>query len=327
MLQATAGVDSDKPDPQTRPGRRLVRVEHAGFYLIANPVTSTDRDRRPLLVVQQCSQSLAAVDASGSVARRVPVGSRVLHARREYPFARASEAAARQLGTQSLVLRFSTVDLHGTSFPSRRRSPCNRLGATASIYRIGGLMRLRPEVLGIAVAVPAAILFAACGSSSTTTTTSSTVASTNSASVSSRTHAAAGNLNSCSVVTRAEAASAIGESVTPGVLGNATVEGGLACVFYGPSAPTPTTPNVAQPDSVRVVLVQGPHASSWYDDYKSKVHAQSVTGLGDHAYYDGYASLSILKGDHYLRIAVDPAHGLPSLSDEEKLAAAILPKL
>jgi hypothetical protein len=154
------------------------------------------------------------------------------------------------------------------------------------------------------------------------------VASTTSASVSSTTtHAAAGNLNSCSVVTRTEAANAIGESVTPGVLGNATVEGGLACVFYGPSAPTPTTPNVAQPDSVRVVVVQGSDALTWYDDYKSKVHAQSVTGLGERAYYDGYASLSILKGAHYLRIAVDPAHGLPSLSDEEKLAAAILPKL
>ena len=54
-----------------------------------------------------------------------------------------------------------------------------------------------------------------------------------------------GYVNSCSVVTQAEAASAIGQAVTPGVLGHATVEGGLACVFYGPSAPTPTTPNMA----------------------------------------------------------------------------------
>jgi len=115
--------------------------------------------------------------------------------------------------------------------------------------------------------------------------------------------------------------------VTPGVLGNATVEGGLACVFYGPSAPTPTTPNVAQPDSVRVVVVEGSHALSWFDDYRSKVHAQSVSGFGDQAYYDGYASLSVLKGEHYLRIAVAPAHSPPSLSDEEKLATAVLPKL
>jgi hypothetical protein len=189
-------------------------------------------------------------------------------------------------------------------------------------------MRLRPEVLGIVVAVPATILGAACGSSSTTTTTSSSEASTTSASVASTTTSVAtGNFNSCSVVTRAEAASAIGESVTPGVLGNATVEGGLACVFYGPSAPTPTTPNEAQPDSVRVVVVEGSRALSWYDDYKSKVHAQSVSGFGDQAYYDGYASLSVLKGEHYLRIAVAPAHGPPSLSDEEKLAAAVLPRL
>ncbi len=189
-------------------------------------------------------------------------------------------------------------------------------------------MRLRPEILAIAVAVPTAVLLAACGSSSSTTTSSSTAASTTSASVpSTTTSAATGNFNSCSVVTRAEAASAIRESLTPGVLGNATVEGGLACVFYGPSAPTPTTPNVAQPDSVRVVVVEGSHALTWYDDYKSKVHAQPISGLGDHAYYDGYASLSVLKGDHYLRIAVDPAHGPPSLADEEKLAATILSKL
>ena len=187
-------------------------------------------------------------------------------------------------------------------------------------------MRLRTEGLPIAVAVPAAILLAACGSSSTSTSLSA--APSTSASVASTTSSAAtANFNSCSVVTRTEAASAIGESVTPGVLGNATVEGGLACVFYGPSAPTPTTPNVAQPDSVRVVVVKGSHALTWYNDYKSKVHAQPIDGFGDQAYYDGYASLSVLKGDHYLRIAVAPARAPPSLSDEEKLAAAILPKL
>jgi len=115
--------------------------------------------------------------------------------------------------------------------------------------------------------------------------------------------------------------------VTPGVLGNATVEGGLACVFYGPSAPTPHTPNVGQPDSVRVVVVKGSDALSWYNDYKSKVRPQPIPGYGDQAYYDGDASLSVLKGDTYLRIAVVPAHAPPSLSDEERLASAVLPKL
>jgi len=135
------------------------------------------------------------------------------------------------------------------------------------------------------------------------------------------------SFNSCSVVTSSEAASAIGASVTNGVLGNATVEGGLACVFYGSSAPSPTNPNVAQPDTVRVVVVKGSAASKWYNDYKSKVPAQAITGYGDQAYYDGYASLSILKDDYYLRVAVSPAGARPSLSDEEHLAAAILPKL
>jgi lipopolysaccharide export system protein LptA len=135
------------------------------------------------------------------------------------------------------------------------------------------------------------------------------------------------NFSSCSVVTQAEAASAIGTSVTAGVLGNATVEGGLACVFYGPSAPTPTTPNVGQPDTVRVVVVTGSDALKWYNDYKSKVNAQPIAGYGNQAYYDGDASLSVLKGNYYLRVAVIPASAPPSLPDEEKLATAILPKL
>src|SRR5665647_1038404 len=100
--------------------------------------------------------------------------------------------------------------------------------------------KLRPGLVGIVVAVAAAILLTACSSSSSTspgaapTPTSSTTAS------STTTLATTANFNSCSVVTQAEAASAIGQSVTPGVLGNATVEGGLACVFYGPSSPAPT---------------------------------------------------------------------------------------
>ncbi len=115
--------------------------------------------------------------------------------------------------------------------------------------------------------------------------------------------------------------------MTPEVLGNATVEGGRACVFYGPSAPTATNPNVAQPDSVRVVVVKGSDALTWYNDYKSKVKAQPITGYGGQAYYDGSASLSVLKGDSYLRIAISPAGAPPSLSDEKQLATAILPQL
>ena len=115
-------------------------------------------------------------------------------------------------------------------------------------------------------------------------------------------------------------------TVTAGVLGAATVESGRACVFYGPSAPKPPDPNVAQPDSVRVVVVKGPDASRWYNDYKSKVTAAPVTGYGDQAYYDGFASFNILDGINYLRVAVIPAVGSPSLSNEQNLAAAILPK-
>jgi hypothetical protein len=136
-----------------------------------------------------------------------------------------------------------------------------------------------------------------------------------------------GNFNSCSAVTQGEASAAIGEHVSSGVLGHATVEGGLACVFYGPSAPKPRNPNVAQPDTVRVAVVKGPDATNWYKDYKSKVAAHPISGIGGQAFYDGYASLSVLKGDYYLRVAVAPAGALPSLKGEEHLARAILPKL
>jgi hypothetical protein len=192
----------------------------------------------------------------------------------------------------------------------------------------------RVTAAGLALAVSAAIVLAGCGSSSsksssTPATTSSSVASptTTASATSPGPVRSRGNFDSCSVVTQAEAASAIGQPVSPGVLGNATVEGGVACVFYEPSASTPRNPNVAQADSVRVVVVRGSHASAWYEDYKSKVNAQPVSGYGNQAYYDGFASLSVLKGDYYVRIAVSPAGASPSLAAEKKLAAAILPKL
>jgi len=137
------------------------------------------------------------------------------------------------------------------------------------------------------------------------------------------------NFNSCSVITQAEAAGALGASVSAGVLGTATVEGGLACVFYGPSAPSPRNPNIGQLDTVRVVVVKGSDAVTWYNSYKTSptVRAEAISGYGNQAYYDGYASLSVLKGDSYLRVAVIGAGTPPSLSAEEQLANAILPKL
>jgi hypothetical protein len=186
----------------------------------------------------------------------------------------------------------------------------------------------RHEVALPVMACGAVMLLAACGSSSPSSSGAlSASPSAPAASPSAPASAAAGRFDSCTVVTQAEAASALGQAVTPGVLGKATVEGGLACVFYGPSAPAPRDPDVGQPDSVRVVVVHGPKALAWYRNYKSKVSAQPVTGYGDQAYYDGYASLSVLKGDYYLRVAVAPAGAPPSLAAEEQLAAAILPRL
>jgi hypothetical protein len=191
-------------------------------------------------------------------------------------------------------------------------------------------MRRRPVVIS-AMAGCAAILLAACASSSSSVPSPSSSAPPTGPTAAPAppvpAPAGADNFDSCSVVTSAEAASALGQAVTSGVLGKATIEGGLACVFYGPSAPTPRDPNVSQADSVRVVVVRGPKALAWYQDYKSTVSAQPESGYGDQAYYDGYASLSILKGDYYLRVAVIPAGAPPSLTAEEQLARAILPKL
>lgn len=194
-------------------------------------------------------------------------------------------------------------------------------------------MKWRPAMVGIGVAV-ASMALAACSSSpatSSSTTGSTGAATTTPAGSSTPTSASGGtaHFNSCSFVTRAEAASALGTSVTPGVLGSATVEGGLACVFYGPSAPTSTNPDTAQIDSVRVVVVKGSDALTWYNNYKGspQVHAQPVSGYGDQAYYDGYASLNVMKGDYYLRVAVAPAGTPPNLTGEEQLVDNILPKL
>lgn len=133
-----------------------------------------------------------------------------------------------------------------------------------------------------------------------------------------------GSPTSCSVITQAEASSALGQQVKAPIRGKAVVEGGVACVFYGPSVPPGTSPDIPVGDSVRVVLVTGTNAKKWFDDYRSKVSAQQIPGLGDDAYYDGYASINVLKGDAYIRIAVGIAS---NLSAEEQLARDALPRM
>ncbi len=194
-------------------------------------------------------------------------------------------------------------------------------------------MALRPSILTLVGTAASGLLLAACGASgsaspsaiSTTTPVVSAPGST-SASPPASPGKKGRAFNSCAVVTQSQAAAALGSSVSAGVLGNATVEGGLACVFYGPSAPADHNPNLAQTDTVRVVVVKGPSAQKWYKAYKSKVPFRRVSGFGPDAFYDGGASLSILKGSEYVRISVQPV-GPPSLADEKKLAAAILPNI
>jgi Protein of unknown function (DUF3558) len=130
--------------------------------------------------------------------------------------------------------------------------------------------------------------------------------------------------NSCGVITQSQAAAALGQPAKAPILGKATVEGGVACVFYGPDVPPGTSPDIAMPDSVRVVLVTGANAAKWFDNYRAKVHARAISGLGDQAYYDGVASVSVLQGNAYVRIAV----GIPNnLGVEETLAREALPNM
>jgi len=89
-------------------------------------------------------------------------------------------------------------------------------------------------------------------------------------------------------------------------------------------------------DSLRVVVAKGPNALKWYKDYESNVKAQPVSGVGDKAFFNGYASLSVLKGNYYLRDAVSPPLTSATnsakqylqlvLKDWERLAKAILPQ-
>ncbi len=62
---------------------------------------------------------------------------------------------------------------------------------------------------------------------------------------------------------------------------------------------------------MRVVIVKGSDALKWYDNFKSTVSAQPISGYGSQAFYDGFASLSVLKGDYYLRVAIIPAGVAP----------------
>lgn len=132
-------------------------------------------------------------------------------------------------------------------------------------------------------------------------------------------------VDSCIAITQSEAGDALGQTVQAPVRGRATVEGGVACVFYGPAAPPGADPDVPVSDSVRVVLVSGSDAQAFFNDYRSKVPAQPVAGLGDQAYYDGSASLSVLKGAAYLRIAVIGVADV--LGAEQKLATDALPRM
>jgi hypothetical protein len=179
------------------------------------------------------------------------------------------------------------------------------------------------------IATAAAIgALAACSSTATAPSSPPSGHTTSTAPASSASAApatqAAGKPTSCTVITQSEASAALGQPVKPPIIGKAYVEGGVACVFNGPNVPPGASPDIPFGDTVRVVLVTGPKAKKYFDGYRSKVNAQSIPGIGDAAYYDGYASISVLKGDAYVRIAVGIAN---NLSAEKTLAADALPRM
>jgi lipopolysaccharide export system protein LptA len=171
----------------------------------------------------------------------------------------------------------------------------------------------------IAASITTVIALAGCAPTSTPTSSSSPATTT-------KHTVASAAADSCSVVTQSNVSTALGETVQPGVRGKATVEGGIACVFYGPEAPAGANPDVPVPDSVRVVLVTGTDGTKWFNDYKTKVPAVDISGLGDQAYYDGSASVSVLKGSSYLRISVIKTTGTDEAA-ERTLAATALPNM
>ncbi len=177
----------------------------------------------------------------------------------------------------------------------------------------------------VTLAASAALALTACSSSNSSTPPSGHSSPASTSSAPTTTAPTATKPNSCNMITISEASQALGgQTVKAPVRGHATVEGGVACVYYGPDVPAGTSPDVPVADSVRVVLVVGPKAKKYFDNYRKTVHAQAISGLGNEAYYDGYASISVLKGDAYLRIAVVVANPLPP---EEVLARDALPRM
>lgn len=181
--------------------------------------------------------------------------------------------------------------------------------------------------VALIVAPGALLLLAACSSSPAKTTSSTTHAAAPAATANTTQPAAPPTgkaSSSCDVISQAQASAALGgQPVQSPVMGHAYVEGGVACVFNGPSA-IGDDPDIPYGDTVRVVLVTGPDAKTYFDDYQSKVSAQAISGLGDAAFYDGYASISVLKGNSYVRIAVGVAN---NLSAEKTLAADALARM
>ncbi len=192
------------------------------------------------------------------------------------------------------------------------------------------MRRNRHGIALTGVAAAFSVLAAACSSGTASTSTSAapavnpaTSAPAASATSAAPAQAAGRATSSCTVIDQAEAGAALGQPVQPPVKGHAFVEGGVACVFDGPNA-IGDNPDIPYGDTVRVVLVTGPKAKVYFDDYRSKVNAQPISGLGDAAYYDGFASISVLKGDAYVRIAVGIAN---NLSAEKTLAGDALARM
>lgn len=209
------------------------------------------------------------------------------------------------------------------AFSQAKGRPGSLLNARTLI--LGGLTMSRTKI-ALIVAPGALLLLAACSSSPAkrTSSTSHTAAAATANTTQSAGLPTGKATSSCDVLSQAQASAALGgQPVQSPVIGHAYVEGGVACVFNGPSA-IGNDPDIPYADTVRVVLVTGPDAKTYFDDYRSKVSAQAISGLGDAAFYDGYASISVLKGDSYVRIAVGVAN---NLSAEKTLAADALARM
>jgi len=191
-------------------------------------------------------------------------------------------------------------------------------------------MRIPLTVVAVII-LGALALFAACGggssgqkaasttaprTSAATTTTAATPGST------ARPQASTGEIDACAIVTKAEVEAAIGTTVLDARPEQSA--GFAACSFNDPSQPAFTTVTVSVLTSASASVTRG-----IYDIGKQNANdPQSVTGLGDDAYWDAtLGNLDIAAGTYELNVSIAPLDNADRFAAAKAIAARALARL